>query len=257
MNLWRMSLHASLLIREQPWYRRGSFEAGLRAVGYTVDNSLRPSPENILVIWNRYGHYDHLAKQYEERGGRVIVAENGYLGREWNGGYWYAISLAKHNSLSTCKTGPEARFDIPMLPRRESGKEILVLETRSIGPDGVKEPLGWSKKMAVRIREEGFPVRIRKHPGENKCVSLEKDLENTYSVVTWGSGGALKAMFWGLRISHGYPDWIGQEGATRTSLNDEFYINCNDREAVARRLSWAMWNTKEIETGEPFKWLLQ
>lgn len=265
MNLWRTSLHASLLIREQPWYRRGSFEAGLRAAGYTVDNQIRPAPDNLLVVWNRYGHYDVIARQYEEKGGKVIVAENGYLGREWNDGHWYCLSLGQHNTIADWQlkgdTDRAAKIGIELLPWRISGSELVVLGTRGIGPNGVKEPPYWAQSCASELSnlwKLRRPVRFRAHPGENKCVPLEQDLRDAKAVLTWGSGGALKALVWGIPVFYGYKHWIGSEAAANIKdLSLEIDCRQSDRETTFRRVAWSMWNTKEIETGEPFKWLLQ
>lgn len=254
-------MHACLLIREMPWYRRSAFEAGLRSVGYMVDAKWRPAPDNVLVIWNRYGNYDHIAREYEKAGGRVIVAENGYLGREWNDGYWYAVSRALHNTRSDFQLGDESRISeigITIEPWRKGGKEIVILETRGIGPNSVREPLGWSRDIFTKLkRTSNIPVRIRKHPGENKnVVSLYDDLKDAYAVVTWGSGGALKAITWGIPVFFGYPGWIGAESAHPLSVDLENRYTGSRMETL-RRIAWGMWNTTEIERGAPFTWLLR
>jgi hypothetical protein len=253
-------MHACLLVREQPWYRRGSFEAGLRASGFSVDTRIRPSPDNILVIWNRYGNYDHIAKDYEKVGGRVLVAENGYLGREWNNGFWYAIARGQHNTQSEYQLGDEERvrqIGLAVEPWRTKGEEIVILETRGIGPTSVREPPGWARGVYQKLLQNtARPVRLRKHPGEGVCVPLYDDLKNAWAVITWGSGGALKALTWGIPVFHGYPRWIGAEAARAWNGNTEDCVR-GDRSKTMQRVAWGMWSTSEIERGAPFTWLLR
>lgn len=260
-----MKRSACVLIREQPYYRRDSFLAGLRSVGYDIVPTPRPHPDGVVVIWNRYGGYESVAKQYEKAGGTVLIAENGYLGRDWLGAHWYAIARNFHNGAGWWPTEPEYTplskqrwntFGVDLQPWRRDGKEIVVLATRSIGPQGVCEPRGWSDQIAKRISAR-HEVRIRTHPGENKCVPLEKDLENARAVVTWGSGGALKALLWGIPVFHGFPKWIGASAAKMIDGTTDFdFPSMPNRISMFRQLAHAMWTTTEIESGEPFRCLL-
>jgi hypothetical protein len=258
-------MHACLLVRDLPPYRRGSFEAGLKAIGYDVDSRIRPDRDNILVIWNRYSMFDSVASDYEKRGGRVLVAENGYLGREWNGKYWYAIGRGQHNTMSDSQFGDPTRaqeIGITCAPMRHGGSEIVILETRNIGTDHVREPLGWSRRMLLSISEVSeYPVRIRKHPGEKKATPLDQDLRNARAVVTWGSGGAIKALTWGIPVFHGYAKWIGAEASVFIDSKRADFVNTleriDTRPQAMRRVAWAMWNTEEIQRGACFTWLLR
>jgi hypothetical protein len=260
-------MHACLLVRDLPPYRRGAFEAGLKAIGYEVDSRIRPERDNILVTWNRYSMFDAVARDYERRGGRVLVAENGYLGREWNDKFWYAIGREQHNTMSDFQFGDPLRVDeigIKCAPWREGGDEIVILETRNIGPESVKEPLGWSRHIFLKLSEScELPVRIRKHPGERKnAIPLEQDLRKARAVVTWGSGGAIKALTWGIPVFYGYDRWIGGEAGHFITLQSiaksKVHIpRYGEREKTMRRVAWAMWNTEEIERGACFTWLLR
>ena len=252
-----------LLLRREPEFRASAFAEGLRAVGLEIATSPSTGPyaaDDVLVTWNRYGHKDTLARSIEARGGTVIVAENGYLGREWRGGRWYAMALAQHNGGGRWPKGrgPErwARIGEPLAPMRAAGSEYVVLKTRNIGPDGIREPLGWSERIAQWCgRHTRLPIRIRPHPGEKPCKPLQEDLLSAEAVITWGSGGALKALSWGIPVFHGFPSWIGAKAATRVEIfpthNPE-----RSREDMFSDLAWAMWNVEEIRTGEPFRCLL-
>ena len=90
---------AACTILRRPPYRGDQFIAGLRRVGFEVITAPQknPRPGDVLVIWNRSGGNEALATRYERAGGRVLVVENGYFGREWRGGHWYAIAEGQHS----------------------------------------------------------------------------------------------------------------------------------------------------------------
>lgn len=257
-----MSLKACVLIRDLPFYRRDSFVAGLKACGYRITGSEdTSSPDNILVIWNRYSRFDLVAQRYERAGCKVLVAENGYLGRDWRGQHWYALARTAHNGAGNWKIGNESRWDdlrVDLAPWRDSGKEVVILATRHIGVRGVAEPFGWSENVLQLIRGAGHKARIRAHPGELKCIPLDKDLENAKAVVSWGSGGALKALLWGIPAVYGFDKWIGKDAATRLEVFLKGGRNLlADRLGMFRKLAWAMWTTDELATGGPFACVLE
>lgn len=242
---------AFLLIRDQPLYRRDAFASGLRRVGYEVHTHVPTAPRStdVLCIWNRYGRNEHQARYFENVGGRVLVAENGYLGRDWRGQHWYALSLSQHNGAGHWNPGGPERWDrlnAELADWRENGDETVVLATRHIGPKEVAEPKGWSQEVASKLR-----ARVRAHPGEKSCVPLADDLSRARCVVTWGSGGALKALAMGIPVQYGFKRWIGAQGGTPIGGNGR-----GERLAMFRRLAWAMWTTEELATGEPFARLL-
>lgn len=242
-----------------PQYRRDAFRSGLDRVGYVVSQRVQPSRGNVLVIWNRYGHYDRIAQDYERAGGTVLVAENGYLGRDWRGEHWYALAKSLHNGAGQWKIGDLSRWDSfrqSLQPWRTGGAEIVVLATRHIGIDGVREPTGWAHTFAKRHPKLlGYPVRMREHPGEKPAAPLEYDLRNAWAVVTWGSGAALKALTLGIPVFYGFPMWIGREAAAPVVAGVTERAT-PDRLPMFRKLAWAMWNTEEIGNGAPFKCLL-
>lgn len=262
-----MNKEACVLIRHQPLYRRESFIEGLRVQGWQVSEHVRPHPQNCVVIWNRYSRWESIAKLYERAGGTVLIAENGYLGREWNGGSWYALSRNFHNGGGWWPSEPEhtpqsqqrwTSFGTDVQGWRRGGSEIVVLATRGIGPDGIREPAGWSDRIADEVRRRSsLPVRVRKHPGERDCIPLASDLANARAVVTWGSGGALKALLWGIPVFHGFPKWIGAGGAQLIDGSTDFdRPGMPNRLGMFRRLAWAMWSIEEIKKGLPFQCLL-
>lgn len=247
----------------RPPYRGELIAAGLQACGYKVsytpDND--PRPGDVFVMWNRYGMREKIAQSYERAGGHVLVVENGYFGRDWRNEHWYAISKGHHNGGGAWREGgPERwdRFGIELQPWRTDGQEIVVLASRGFGAEAVREPKGWSQAIVRDVEKRiGRRVRVRAHPGpdKGKAKPLEQDIANSYAVVTWGSTAALKALVMGIPVFHGFPKWIGA-GAARPFEHDIQDRFLGDRLPMLRRLAWAMWEKREIEKGEPFRWLL-
>lgn len=256
-------MKACVLIRSMPQYRRESFIAGLEASGYSTSERIEPAADNLLVTWNRYGNYDRIARDYERAGGKVLIAENGYLGRDWLGKHWYAVAQNFHNGGGYWPAGDFKRwesFGAESTRWRAGGEDIVILGTRSIGPEGVREPLGWAERTRQQLQARTKRlVRIRRHPGENAPnVSLEDDLKNAWCAVTWGSGAALKAILLGVPVFYGYPKWIGAAAASllngQTDLEHRFIYSPLP---MLHKLAWAMWTTEEINKGTPFQWLLK
>lgn len=277
-------------------YRGGDFMEGLRRLGYSVSASVNHAPNrgDVLVIWNRSLTADAMAKRYEQCGATVVVVENGYFGRDWRGGHWYAMALGHHNGAGRWPVGGPERWDrleVPLLPWRVSdgGRKghILVLPQRGIGERGVAMPKTWPEQARAALgRATERPILVRPHPGPPPHPSLAPALANCHCAVTWGSGAALKALVAGVPVFHGLRDWIGGPAArlwpgegsgsarrggqankpkgsvpgpasceTPFASFEEPFLG--DRLPMLRRLAWAMWERDEIRSGEAFAWLLK
>lgn len=262
-----MPTAALLIDREcnlgQPTARGAAFSSGLEACGFRVieEPVPQPSPQDVLVIWNRMQRSEAFARRYELHGARVIVAENGYLGREWRGRVWYALSLWHHNGMGQWPDGGPERWEswsVPLEPWREGGEEIVILAQRGIGHPSVAQPRGWPEQAAAKLRKSGRRVRIRVHPGERnmaRATPLDVELAKAFAVATWGSGAALKAILMGVPVFYAFPHWIG--GLAAKFGFDELEPFRGDRLPMLRRLAWAQWNLDEIRNGEAFRWLLR
>jgi hypothetical protein len=252
-------LKAYVALREQVHYRRAAFSSGLSAVGYAVSYVLpcRPNPEDVLVIWNRYGGGERAALTFEKAGAKVLVAENGYLGKDWLDDTWYAIAHGQHNGAGRWPTGGPERWDslgVELAPMR-GGSEVVLLPQRGIGPAGVAMPRDWTDRTYARLRGRGLRVRVRQHPGTRECVPLERDLGKASAVVTWGSGAALKALVMGVPVFYDFPQWIGGPAASR--FTDDLTPCVDARLEMFRRLAYAQWRIGEIADGTAFRHLLR
>ena len=240
-----MTATAYLALREGLPYRRDAFESGLKRLGYRVvhDITMRPAPGDVLVIWNRYGQNDTSAKVFEKRDLPIVVAENGYLGNDFIGDRWYALSANQHNGAGTIPTGPASRWDslnVELKPMTTKRGTVLLLPQRGIGQTGVAMPLNWLASVERRCIKKGIAYRVRHHPGGRKDVRpFVDDLDGVTDVLTWGSGAAIKALTHGVRVWSDMPNWIGQQDNTEAG-----------RLAMFRRLAWGMWRLREIESGQ-------
>ena len=249
-------MRAVCLIRKEPAYRREAFEKGLQRVGFTLTNAMTPSgPEDWLILWNRKAGSDAvLANTWENRGGTVIVAENGYLQKLDK--TYYAIGVHGHNGAGWFPVGDEDRFAklwIDVKPWRTDGSEIVIRGQRGIGLPPVASPHNWTRATLAHVqRLTKLPVRVYEHPGDKG--KLEKDLanlKNAAGLVIWSSAMGIRALVEGVPVWYASPSWIcARGGAGRLS---EFPFRCElNRLTVLNKMAHGQWHFDEIATGEPF-----
>lgn len=278
-------MRAYCLIRPQPWYRREAFVCGLRAAGYTVFDTppAQAAPGDVLVIWNRYGHWHDTAVHFEQQGGTVIVAENGYLGRGGStpkydvhpagpqADHYYALAVGGHNGSGRWPRGEgdAARWEalgIPLQPWRKGGSHILVCPSRFFGSPVMQPPGDWLSKTVNALREiTDLPLRVRDHPGNHAPARpLAEDLEDARAVVIWASSAGVHALVAGVPVVCTAPHWICKVAAfSEFSEFNQLYgeprvmnLLTDYRLDALDGLACAQWTVREIETGEPFRRLL-
>lgn len=256
------------MIREQPHYRRDAFVRGLQRAGYTlVDRGQPDSKEDLLVIWNRYGSFEAMADRWEERGGSVLVAENGYIGKDANGHQLYALAAHGHNGSGFWPEGDDARWKalgIELQPwvERPNGY-ALVCGQRGIGSRTMASPPDWHADAARKWRFGA--VKLRLHPGNKpdpNAPTLGADLAGAKACVIWSSSSGVKALVAGIPVYYDAPHWICEPAATRlasaTSADGQPADWRDDaREDALRRMAWAQWTIAELENGEPFARFLE
>lgn len=253
---------AQCWLPEGPNYRRECFLNGLQAVGLEcVSRIERPAPGDVLVIWNRPPAREAEAKRFETAGAGVLVVENGYLGKNWNGEKWFAMAWGHHAGAGRGPEGGPERWDswgVEMAPwvagggRKEpaTAGETLILAQRGIGEPGVASPRGWAEAVQQQIGG-----RIRRHPGASAApISLGDDLQEASSVATWHSAGALHALLAGVPVWYGFDRWIGAQAARPLcEFGAEPRRDDAARVAMFRRMAWAMWTADEVSNGEAFR----
>lgn len=266
-------MRALNLLRDALVYRKDVFSAGLRAAGYKIVSQLHdPRPDDLLLIWNRYTHFDAEARRFERANATVVVAENGFV-REGIVGKWFALARNHHSGAGHWNTAGPERWDslsVRLHPWRTDGNELVLLGQRGIGEDGIAAPRGWAESL-----QKTLGGRVRHHPGNEAAkIPLEEDLKNAFAVVTWSSAAALYALIWGIPVIAAWDRWIGagaclplsawvgtvgsqkRAGGPILAVPDVLKRSDADRLAMFRRLAWAMWELREIQSGAAFRHLL-
>jgi hypothetical protein len=252
-------MQAYCLIRDAPWYRREAFCEGLKSAGLRVQIGMPKeySRDTVVLMWNRYDSNHALASRVESSGGKVLVAENGYLGKggsvpKWDvhphgpqPGDYYALALGGHNGSGVWPVGGIERWQrlgIELKPMRSDGDYILICPSRNFGRPDMLMPTDWAQREARRWLAQGYRVVVRQHPGNDKPArGIEVDLQGAKRVVIWASSSGLHALIAGIPVEHHAPHWIGAGTI---------------REDIFHRLAWAQWTVEEIASGEPFRNLL-
>lgn len=261
-------MRALISLPDSAHYGKPAFQIGLQKHGYTIVKKVAdPKPDDVLVIWNRQGSGAVLANAFERHRARVIVVENGYFGKQWNGAKWYALALGHHNGRGTWRHGGPERWDkwgVELEPWRTTGEEIVLLPQRGIGEPGVAMPNSWTANMLRLTSQHAAPLRprVRPHPGAAgglpaNTADLRADLANAAAVCTWASGAALQALRMGIPCYYSLRGWIGAEASTYA---DNMCVgparHSENRLNMFRRLAWAMWTYDEVASGRPFEYVL-
>ncbi len=248
-------------IRPQPHYRRDAFEQGLRKSGYSLVASGRPEgPQDLLIIWNRYGAAESMANTWERCGGTVLVCENGYAGKDADGRQYYAIAANGHNGSGWWPGGSEDRFarlNLEPQPWRAPGNgHLLICGQRGIGSREMASPSQWHDHVASRLRQQtARRLQIRPHPGNQPpATRLEDDLAGAHACVVWSSSSGVRALLLGYPVFYDAPAWIcaGSAVPVRQAKVEEPLRSDLARRAALGRMAWAQWSVPEIESGEPF-----
>lgn len=261
-------MNAYCLIRPLPHYRLDAFVAGLKAAGYQVTVGVcgKVNPGDVLLIWNRYGSNEQLADDFERRGGTVLVAENGYIGRDAAGRQHYALAIHGHNGRGQWHPGGTERWvqlGIELKPWRADGEHILVCPNRPFGMRGFEMPVHWARDTVERLRRHTKrPIRVRPHPGnwqqQTPQVPLAEDLANAWAVVVWSSSAGVHALAAGIPVWCTAPWWILKPAAQDDLRQIEHRPDMRpDRFAAFSRLAWAQWTVDEIARGDAFRHLLR
>jgi hypothetical protein len=247
------------MLRHSPHYRRDAFDAGLEAAGLMLARGIdNPRPNDVLLIWNRYGAHHALANRFEAAGAKVLCAENCPLGNSWRPGVWYSLALGNPAVVGgQFKTGGTGRWDawrVPLKPWRTGG-ELVALGQRSIGNEYTASPFGWADRVAPRLK-----ARVRPHPGtRTDVVPLDVDLSNAGGVLTWASSAALHALRLGVPVWYEHPGFIGASASLPLHTLKTSAPRCDDgaRLDMFRRLAWCMWELEEISNGDAIRWALR
>jgi len=257
------------MLRQDTHYRSDAFSAGLKKLGYEVratDTGVKVGPQSLLVLWNRKtGREDRLATAWERCGAKVLIAENGYIGKDANGHQYYAMAMNGHNGSGRWHIGDEdrlAKLGIELKPWQNNSGHILICGQRGIGSPSMASPPAWHIEVLKHLKKRGSPyeLRLRNHPGNNAPqVPLEKDLTGASGCLVWSSSSGVRALAMGIPVCYAAPHWVCARAAVR--FNDKEWIAAFLRDdakrlEAMRRMAYAQWTLNEIASGEAFDALL-
>ena len=254
------------LTREAVHYRHDTFTAGLKAAGFQVSKAPpgKVHPEDVMLIWNRYGYFHDMANQFERQGGTVIVAENGYMGRDEGGHQLFAMSIRGHNGSGLWPDGDSSRFEqlcITLKPWREKGTKIVIRGQRGIGAPGMASPTGWHKTTEALLRKlTTRQIHVVEHPGQNaeKNTDHNEYLKDAHALVIWSSSVGVKALAMGIPVFYFSPYWIcSDSGYFKLDQLEQPLMDDALRLKAMQRMAWAQWRLSEIASGEAFWELLK
>ena len=220
-------------------------------------------PGDVLVIWNRYGEVEVCADKFEKEGGRVIVAENGYLGAggivpkdDEGAGRYIALAWHAHNGRGRWPDGDASRFDalgVRVRPWQTDGEYVLICGNRSFGMRGGVMPLDWVDATAAEYKAKRMDVRVRYHPGNFRSArTLAEDLAGAYACVIWSSSCGVHALLAGVPVVCDSPFWICKPASFARWYSDMKNPDENRLNAL-HRMAWAQWTINEIATGKAFE----
>lgn len=259
---------AYLQLPEHVAERRSAFVEGFSRLGFVVRHEPPTEPvqsQDAVVTWNLMARSTQAVNNCFDGEGALIVAENGYYGKDANGFQPYALALDGHNGSGEWPTGGPERLEalnIPFKPMRPIGSKVLVADQRGIGSRYMRSPPSFGSDMTEALTRRGYTATLRGHPGRKPAERpLSEDLAAHDMVVVWNSNVATTALIEGLPtyycaphivtghaargIHHLFPD-LSEPPATEAERQQAFVS-----------LSWAQWFLAEIASGEALKALLE
>lgn len=248
-------------------YRRDAFVNGFSRLGYIVERgapAVPLAPDDVAVIWNKTARSAQTLRMARKSGAAVMVAENGYFGKDANGHQPYAIALDGHNGSGRWYAPDASRLErlglefAPIKTEAGYGK-VLVVDQRGIGSPLMRSPAGFGTNMYDRLSHH-MPFRqieYRGHPGRHAPGrSLDADLEGCDAVVVWSSNCATRALQRGIPVHYCAPTIVSAGAAKPFTPALRATFTEGERQAAFSRMAWAQWFLDEITSGEALRTLL-
>jgi hypothetical protein len=252
-------------LREDPHYRHDAFIQGLRRLGYHIELGEPYGPltkDQVVVIWNKTSRSDRTIEMARKGEGAVIVAENGYYGKDKQGRTPFALALDGHCGSGRWYVGDDTRFKALGIEFKDwrpttSSRKVLIADQRGIGSPRMASPPNFGANMAAALTGQGWRPQVRPHPGDKKVIGdLLTDLEGAMALVVWSSNCATTALIEGIPTFYCAPTMITAGAAQRYAPSRLRELVRPDRTEAFVRMSWAQAFVEEIESGEALQRLL-
>ena len=251
-------------IKKDPVYRRHAFEAGVIKHGFKLVENQTLGDGDLFITWNLHGHNETIAKNTRAAGGKVIVAENGVIGKDANGIQFYSMARDAHHAGRWHVGGQErwAALGIEVKPWASNPDgHVLICAQRGIGSKLMASPPRWHSETERILQRAGYKTKVRLHPGlmPNKAPTpLVDELRGARACAIWSSMSGIQALVTGIPVSYWAPAWVGSWGAGQEIGGIDAPI-CDDekRMKALTAAAWYQWSVAEIEAGTPFEYLLK
>lgn len=219
-------------------------------------------------------HRGKIMLEQRKRGLKTIIVERGYVNREdyfsvgWN--YFNGRADFKNDNMPGDRWGA---LDTPLVPwKMDHGKHILI--AGQVPWDAAVQHVDfvqWAATLAAELRKQvavaglDLPIRFRPHPKAKDAVptiigtelskdSLEYDLYNAYSVVTFNSNTGVDAVINGVPTCSFDVGSMVWDVSGHTVSSAIFPLKLH-REQWAHDLAYTQWNLEEMANGLPWRHL--
>lgn len=258
---------AFIHLRPDPHYRIEAFAEGFRKLGHHIeyDQPYAPLKEgDVAVIWNKTARSRQTVQMAREGGGAVIVAENGYFGKDADGAQSYALALDGHNGSGRWFVGWPDRLNAHQIRfkdwRRTETGNILIADQRGIGSAQMASPPQFAHETLHELKARGLAPRVRSHPGRHAPTTpLFDDLADCDALVVWSSNCATAALIEGIPTFYRAPHIVTQGAALGYRLFEqphERLVRVDPRPEAFLNMAWAQAFLDEIESGEALRRLM-
>lgn len=256
---------ALIQIKPLPVYRRDAFAEGMKKLGFQPTFNVRgPERGGVLVCWNLHGSIESQAAEWRRAGGKVLVAENGFV-RGQDGKQTYSLARDAHNGAGKWYVGGPERWEslgIKLKPWNCNTKgHILVVGQRGIGSKQMRSPPNWDRIMVDQLSKlTRLRIQVRAHPGrpaQEETIRIKQDLLGACCCVIWSSATGVRALIEGTPVFTFAPHWICEGAAGRLGVTFPPIMDDAKRLEAMQRMAWHQFQTEELATGEPMRRLLE
>jgi hypothetical protein len=261
------------MVRRVDPYPHASIDKGMTVMGLRRTNMFDRRPECALVTWTpwRGSLAEKLGKGHAAGGGSWLVMENGYV-TPVDGRKVYTVGREGYNGRGDHGSDNRERFAAlghEIKPWRKTGSHILVVGQMGHRDTTVSMPVKWLESIHTELRHRtDRPILIHPKPGSKDPYTtgdgvridrapIPQLLADCWALVTWSSKAAMLALIHGVPVFVIGPYSIARRMAMHSidSIESPYYPE--DREDFLEHVADSQWSVAELESGEPFRRLLQ
>jgi len=238
-----------------------AFAQGLKRHGVDVGIERHAAPCDLLVLWGIRDEDGIRAQRKAD--GEICILERGYIDDRFK---FCSVSFGGRLNGRAEFRGPlqdgsrwETQFSHLMQPwRKRDGYALLIGQIATDKSLAGVDIMKWYKRTAATLREQGWEVFFRPHPGEEQRAertkvegvqklkgSLQEALDGTGLVVTWNSNTGVEG------VLSGVPAVSCNDGsmAWPVTAHTPGEVITPDRTEWAHAIAWKQFSMPEIASG--------